>query len=29
VAKAGDFSDGEQKPVPVLTNRMQVTQSVP
>jgi uncharacterized protein YfaS (alpha-2-macroglobulin family) len=29
VAKAGDFSDGEQKPIPVLTNRMLVTESLP
>jgi len=29
VAKAGDFSDGEQKPIPVLTNRMLVTESMP
>jgi hypothetical protein len=29
VAKAGDFSDGEQKPLPVLTNRMLVTESMP
>ncbi|MFN8255181.1 MAG: alpha-2-macroglobulin family protein [Bacteroidales bacterium] len=29
VAKAGDFSDGEQKVIPVLTNRMLVTESLP
>ena len=29
VAKAGDFSDGEQKAIPVLTNRMLVTESMP
>jgi len=29
VAKASDFSDGEQKPLPVLTNRMLVTESMP
>ncbi len=29
VAKAGNFSDGEEKPVPVLTNRMLVTESMP
>ena len=29
VAKAGDFSDGEQKPLPVLSNRMLVTESLP
>ncbi|MEN8123295.1 MAG: alpha-2-macroglobulin family protein, partial [Bacteroidota bacterium] len=29
VAKAGDFSDGEQKALPVLTNRMLVTESMP
>lgn len=29
LAKAGDFSDGEQKPLPVLTNRMLVTESMP
>ena len=29
VAKAGNFSDGEQKPLPVLTNRMLVTESLP
>ncbi len=29
VAKAGEFSDGEQKPIPVLTNRMLVTESLP
>lgn len=29
VAKAGQYSDGEEKPVPVLTNRMLVTESVP
>ncbi len=29
VAKAGEFSDGEQKPIPVLTNRMLVTESMP
>lgn len=29
VAKSGDFSDGEQKPIPVLTNRMLVTESMP
>lgn len=29
VAKAGDFSDGEEMAVPVLTNRMLVTESIP
>jgi len=29
VAKAGDFSDGEQKTLPVMTNRMLVTESMP
>ncbi len=29
IAKAGDFSDGEQKPIPVLTNRMLVTETLP
>jgi uncharacterized protein YfaS (alpha-2-macroglobulin family) len=29
MAKSGNFSDGEQKPVPVLTNRMLVTESLP
>ncbi len=29
VAKAGDFSDGELKPLPVLTNRMMLTESMP
>ncbi len=29
VAKAGEFSDGEQKAIPVLTNRMLVTESMP
>ena len=29
VAKAGDFSDGEQKAIPVLPNRMLVTDAVP
>ncbi len=29
VAKSGDFSDGEQKALPVLTNRMLVTESMP
>jgi len=29
VAKAGNLSDGEQKPLPVLTNRMLVTESLP
>ncbi len=29
IARAGDFSDGEQKPLPVLTNRMMVTESLP
>ena len=29
VAKSDKFSDGEQKPVPVLTNRMLVTESMP
>ncbi|WP_047416313.1 alpha-2-macroglobulin [Cellulophaga sp. Hel_I_12] len=29
VAKAGDFSDGEQNVLPVLTNRMLVTESLP
>ncbi len=29
VAKTDKFSDGEQKPIPVLTNRMLVTESLP
>lgn len=29
VAAAGDFSDGEEKVIPVLTNRMLVTESLP
>ncbi len=29
VAKAGSFSDGEEKAIPVLTNRMLVTESMP
>lgn len=29
VAKAGNFSDGEEKPIPVLTNSMLVTESMP
>ena len=29
VAKAGDFTDGEESAVPVLTNRMLVTESMP
>lgn len=29
VAKAGDFSDGEEMTLPVLTNRMLVTESIP
>nr|WP_244526871.1 MG2 domain-containing protein [Pseudozobellia thermophila] len=29
MAKAGDFSDGEQNALPVLTNRMLVTESLP
>ncbi|MGB1017484.1 MAG: alpha-2-macroglobulin family protein [Chitinophagales bacterium] len=29
LAKAGNFSDGEEKPVPVLTNRMLVTETLP
>ncbi|WP_289644351.1 alpha-2-macroglobulin family protein [Maribacter aestuarii] len=29
VAKAGDFSDGEQSVLPVLTNRMLVTETMP
>jgi uncharacterized protein YfaS (alpha-2-macroglobulin family) len=29
VAKSDKFSDGEQKPIPVLTNRMMVTESMP
>jgi 5-hydroxyisourate hydrolase-like protein (transthyretin family) len=29
VAKAGNFSDGEQKALPVLSNRMMVTESLP
>ncbi|MEI6898835.1 MAG: alpha-2-macroglobulin family protein, partial [Bacteroidota bacterium] len=29
VAKAGNFSDGEEKAIPVLTNRMLVTESLP
>ncbi len=28
-ARAGDHQDGEQKPLPVLTNRMMVTESLP
>ncbi len=28
-ARSGKYSDGEQKPVPVLTNRMLVTESLP
>ncbi|MBT8399784.1 MAG: hypothetical protein KJO98_04850 [Rhodothermia bacterium] len=28
-ARAGDHEDGEQKPLPVLTNRMMVTESLP
>ncbi|MCB0823357.1 MAG: hypothetical protein KDC09_11715 [Bacteroidales bacterium] len=28
-AKADDFTDGESKPIPVLTNRMLVTESLP
>lgn len=28
-AQAGDFSDGEQKALPILTNRMLVTESLP
>jgi uncharacterized protein YfaS (alpha-2-macroglobulin family) len=29
VAKAGNFSDGEEAPLPILTNRMLVTESMP
>lgn len=29
VAQAGDFSDGEESPLPILTNRMLVTESLP
>ena len=29
VAKAGDFSDGEQNALPVLSNRMLVTETLP
>jgi len=29
IAKAGDYSDGEQNALPVLTNRMLVTESLP
>jgi uncharacterized protein YfaS (alpha-2-macroglobulin family) len=29
VAKAGDFSDGEEMTIPVVTNRMMVTESLP
>ncbi|MCP5106858.1 MAG: hypothetical protein GY950_25970, partial [bacterium] len=29
VAKSGQFSDGEEKPVPILKNRMLVTESLP
>jgi uncharacterized protein YfaS (alpha-2-macroglobulin family) len=29
VAKAGNFSDGEEKDLPILTNRMLVTESLP
>ncbi|ALM09240.1 alpha-2-macroglobulin [Sediminicola sp. YIK13] len=29
IAKAGDFSDGEQNTLPVLTNRMLVTETMP
>ncbi|MBN2669296.1 MAG: hypothetical protein JXR60_08705 [Bacteroidales bacterium] len=29
VAKAGSFSDGEERPIPVLPNRMLVTESLP
>ena len=29
IAKSGNFSDGEQKPLPVLSNRMLVTESLP
>ncbi|MGB5499966.1 MAG: MG2 domain-containing protein, partial [Maribacter sp.] len=29
IAKAGDFSDGEQNIIPVLTNRMLVTETLP
>ncbi len=29
VAKAGDFSDGEEMAIPILTNRMLVTESMP
>ena len=29
IARAGDFSDGEQNTLPVLTNRMLVTETLP
>jgi len=29
IAKSGKFSDGEQKPLPILSNRMLVTESLP
>lgn len=29
VAKAGNFSDGEEMAIPVLTNRMLVTETLP
>ena len=29
MAKAGNFTDGEEKPIPVLSNRMLVTESLP
>ncbi len=29
VAKSGNFTDGEEKPIPVLTNRMLVTETMP
>jgi hypothetical protein len=29
MARSGNYSDGEEKPVPVLTNRMLVTESMP
>ncbi len=29
LAKSGNFSDGEEKPIPVLSNRMLVTESLP
>ncbi|MCD4695661.1 MAG: hypothetical protein K8S16_05405, partial [Bacteroidales bacterium] len=29
IAKSDDFSDGEEKPIPVLSNRMLVTESLP